>query len=223
MLAHSLRRLALLALVIAPLACGDLTGLGDVFGGRLASVTVHADQGTVFEAGDTLRLTATGSVDGLQGLWNYAPILDAVWATSDPTVARLEALPPPPPQDSFPQARTLVRGVRPGSARVSASSGGITGEVTVRVIPVLATIRLSGPSTIAVGDTVRIAAVALEPDGRAVSDVPLTFAATGGVRLNGYDRAGAHVIATAAGPAALSVRFRRVTGELAFAVVSRSP
>jgi hypothetical protein len=221
MLTHALRRLTLLVAVIFPFGCGDLTGLGDIFGGRLASVSVHADQGTVVEAGDTLRLTATGSVDGLQGLWNYAPILDAIWATSDPTVARVEALPPPPPQDSFPQARTLIRGVRPGTARVTASSGGITGEVTVRVIPVLATIRLSPPNTITVGDTVRIAAVALEPGGSEVSDVPLTFAATGGVRLNGYDRAGAYIIATAAGPAALSARFRRVTGEVAFTVVSR--
>lgn len=222
MFTRPLRPVLPLAATFLLSGCGDLTGL-DFLSTRLVSITISADQGPIVEVSDTIRLTAYGNVEGIAALFSYAPILDAIWATSDATIARIEPLPPPPPEDSFPSARTLVRGMRPGTARVTASSGGITGEVSVRVIPVLGAIRLSPPNTVMVGDTVRIAAVALEPGGSEVSDVPLTFAATGGVRLNGYDRTGAYVIATAAGPATLSARFRRVAGELAFVVVPRSP
>ena len=131
---YRLRYLVGLSATLGLTACTDLTGL-DFAGGRLQSITVRASGPAVVEVGDTIRLTATGTVDGLLGLFNYAPILDAIWATSDPSVARLEALPPPPVDDPAPSARTLVRGVAPGTARVSASSSGVMGEVTVRVIP----------------------------------------------------------------------------------------
>src|SRR5688572_23091639 len=97
MLITALRRLPLFVAIVAPCACGDLTGLGDVFGGRLISVEVSAGQGTVVEVGDTIRLTASGRVDGIAGIFGYSRILDAIWTTSDATIARIELLPPPPP------------------------------------------------------------------------------------------------------------------------------
>lgn len=224
MLTQALRRLTLLALLIAPLACGDLTGVVDFFGGRLVSVTVSAPQGPMVEVGDTIRLTATGQIGGLIGLLNYAPILDAIWATSDATTARIEPLPPPPPEDSFPTARTLIRGVQPGAARITATSGGLTGEATVRVIPTLATIQLSvAQPTIFLGDTVTVAAAAMDGNDIPVPDVPLTFSVSGGASLNGFDRTGARIIATAVGDAAISVRFRRTTGLLTLKVLPRAP
>lgn len=224
MLIQALRRLTLLAVVVVPFACGDITGLGEIFGGRLTRVSVSAAQGPIVEVGDTLRLTAYGSVDGLIGLWSYARILDAVWATSDATVARLEPLPPPPPEDSTSTARTLIRGVRPGTARITATSGGVTGEATVRVIPALATIQLSvAQATIFLGDTVTVAAAAMDGNDILVPDVPLAFSTNGGASLNGFDRKGARIIATAVGDAAVSARFRRVTGLLALKVLPRVP
>ncbi len=221
MLTHALRRLTLLVAVVVPFACADLTGLNDIFGGRLVGINVdHA----LVEVGDTVRVTASGTIDGLIGLLSYAPILDAVWATSDATIARIELLPPPPPTDSFPRARALIRGVRPGTARVTATSGGITGEATARVIPVLASIQLSVlPNAISVGDTVTVLAAALDSGGILVGDVPLTFTTDGGGRLHAYDRARARVIATAVGPATVAVRFRRASGQLGLIVVPRAP
>lgn len=223
MLTQALR----LSSLAAPLllgACRDLTGVLDFFDSRLISVTVSAPQGPIVEVGDTVRLTASGQIGGLIGLLHYAPILDAVWATSDAAIARIEPLPPPPPEDSFPTARTLVRGVRPGAVRITATSGGVMGEATVRVIPPLATIQLSvAQPTIFLGDTVTVAAAALDFNGIHVTDVPLAFSSSGGVSLNGFDRTRARVIATAVGDASVSVRFRRVTGLLALTVHPRAP
>lgn len=218
---RTLSRLIPLAVALVLTACVDVTGL-DIAGGHLISISVH--EGTVVEIGDTVRLTATGSVDGLLGIFSYDPLLDAVWAVSDPTIARVEPLPPPPPEDSFPQARTLIRGRRLGSVQVTASARGVTGDATVRVIPVVATIQVRATrDTLAVGDTIVVTAAALDASGAPILGVPLTFEVGGGAQLNGYDNTSARVVAVAAGPATVTVRFRRATGEAALVVVPRAP
>ena len=87
-----LRRIIPPAVALALTACADLTGL-DFVGGHLTSISV--DHGAIVEVGDTVRLSATGSVDGLIGLFSYDRLLDASWAISDPTIAQLQLLPPP--------------------------------------------------------------------------------------------------------------------------------
>jgi hypothetical protein len=136
-----------LAVPLALGACVDFTAL-DVAGGRLVSIGVN--QSTVVEVGDTIRLTATEHVDGIVGMLTYDPILDARWSVSDQTIARLEPLPPPPKDDSFPMARTLVQ---PGTVHVMATARGTSGEAIVRVFPAVSTIQmLSAHDTVAVGD-----------------------------------------------------------------------
>jgi hypothetical protein len=216
-----LRRIVPAAVALALTACADLTGL-DFVGGHLTSISV--DNGAIVEVGDTVRLSARGSVDGLLGLFSYDRLLDASWAISDPTIAQLQLLPPPPPEDSSTPARTLLRGRRPGTVTVTATARGLSGEAAVRVIPVVATIQMrAARDTLAVGDTVVVTAAALDAGGAPILGVPLAFDVGGAAQLDGYNDTTARVVAIAAGPATVSVHFRRATGEAAFVVVSRSP
>lgn len=224
MLKITLHYLAGLAAALCLSACSAPTGLDFLGGGRLQSITLSASGGPVVEVGDTIRLTAIGTVDGLVGLFHYAPILDAVWATTDPSVARLEALPAPPPDDPAPSARTLVRGIAPGTARVSASSGGVTGEVPVRVLPRIAAIQLlATKDTGFVGDTMAIMVSITEETGADIADVPLTFNTTGGARVGAWNRPALRVIATALGPATVSAHFRGTSGQITLTIVPRAP
>lgn len=216
-----LRRFILLVAALVPIACADLTGL-DFVGGRLLSISVY--KSGIVEVGDTVRLTATGAVDGLIGIFAYDRLLDARWAVSDPTIAQLQLLPPPPPEDSTTTAQTLVRGLKPGNAHVTATARGITGDATVRIIPVVGTIRLRAPrDTLTVGDTIVVTAAALDAGGEQIGGVPLTFEVSDGLQLRGYDNVSARVVAIAPGAATISARFRRATGGAALVVVPRAP
>jgi hypothetical protein len=216
-----LRRIIPPAVALALTACADLTGL-DFVGGHLTSISV--DNGAIVEVGDTVRLSARGSVDGLLGLFSYDRLLDASWAISDPTIAQLQLLPPPPPEDSSTTTRTLVRGRRPGTVTVTASARGLRGEAPVRVIPVVATVQVrAARDTLAVGDTIVVTAAVLDAGGAPILGVPLTFDVEGGAQLDGYDDKSARVVAIASGPVTISVHFRRAMGEAAFVVVPGSP
>lgn len=67
-------------------------------------------------------------------------------------------------------ASGLVTGVSPGSARIQATSGGVTGDVTVTVTPVPVANVLITPSAPSVesGDTLRLAAAARDAQGNAL-------------------------------------------------------
>jgi hypothetical protein len=221
MLIRSLRRFVPLAAALVPAACADLTGL-DFVGGHLTGIAV--DQGAIVEVGDTVRLTAMGAVDGLIGIFSYDRLLDARWAVSDPAIAQLQLLPPPPPEDSSTFAQVLIRGVKPGTAHVTATARGFTGAATVRVIPLVGAIQVRAVrDTLTVGDTIVVTAAALDVGGVAIGGVPLTFEVGDGLQLRGYDNVSAHVVAIAAGPATISARFRRATGATALVVVPRAP
>src|SRR5688500_19003092 len=84
-------------------------------------------RGSAVQVGDTTRLSVLGRVDGLFGLFSYDRVLDATWRSSDPGIARVEKLPPPSRTDSTTPAQVLVRGVAPGTARVTAAARGIVG------------------------------------------------------------------------------------------------
>jgi hypothetical protein len=220
---HVLRRIIPLAVALVLTACADLTGL-DFVGGHLTSISV--EHGAIVEVGDTVRLSATGSVDGIIGLLSYDRLLDASWAISDPTIAQLQLLPPPPPppEDSSTPTRTLVRGRRPGTVIVTATARGLSGEAPVRVIPVVATIQVRAVrDTLTVGDTIVVTTSVLDAGGAPILGVPLTFDVGGGAQLIGHDDATARVVAIAIGPATVSVRFRRATGVATLVVLSPLP
>jgi hypothetical protein len=213
-----LRRIIPVSVVLGLPACTDLTGL-DIAGGHLVSISVS--DGTLVEVGDTVRVTAIGAVDGLLGLFGYDYVRDARWTVSDPSIARVEAAPPPPPEDSTWNGRALIRGLRPGSVRVMATARGVTGEATVRIIPVVASIPVQSiRDTLAVGDTIVVTAAALDAGGVWIEGVPLTFAVTGGLQLASRNDWSARLVGTAAGPATVSVRFRRAIGVATFVVIT---
>jgi uncharacterized protein YjdB len=94
----------------------------------------------------------------------------------------------------------------------------------LRVIPVVATIQVrSAHDTLAVGDTIVVTAAVLDAGGAPILGVPIIFDVESAAQLNGYDDTSARVVAIAAGPATVSVRFRHATGEAALVVVPRSP
>ena len=196
----------------------DLSGLSEVFSSNLTAIGVTS--GGVVEVGDTIRLEASGSVSGLIGIFSYAPVLDAEWSISNPLVARLITLPPPPPEDSFPRARILVQGVQPGRVSVTAQSHGIRGSADVRVIQIDRIEIRTGRDSVFVGDTIPIAMTVIGSDGNAIPDLHLTLEASGGIQLNIYS-APQSFTAITAGPATVTARFRRSAGTLNLTVLSR--
>lgn len=218
--AHFLNAL-MIATTLAITACKvlDLSGLEEVFSSNLTAIGVTS--GGVVEVGDTVRLEASGSVSGLIGIFSYAPILDAEWSVSNPLVARLITLPPPPPEDSFARARVLVQGVQPGNVTVSAQSHGIRGSSDVRVIPQIDRIEVRASSqTLFVGDTIPIAMTAIGSDGSTISDLHFTLEVSGGVKLS-ISQGVQAVTAVETGPATVTARFRRSAGTLNLTVLSR--
>lgn len=123
-------RLRLLPLVIVLGVCGcDLTELTDVFSTHLTAITISGD--TLVAVGDTVRLRAAGSLDGLVGLLSYDPLRDARWSSSDRTIAVVQAAPPSPDDTLY--SMIIVRGVRPGPVVIRAKARGRTGEHVVFV------------------------------------------------------------------------------------------
>lgn len=100
------------------------------FGGRLASISVGGD--TTVAVGDTIRLHATGALDGILGMFSYDPLHDAQWATSHAPVATVEGR-GVSTEDALQAARAVVRGMQPGFVTVTASARGISGTWRVRV------------------------------------------------------------------------------------------
>jgi len=203
-------------------ACVDVTGVQDMLGGgRLLSIGVA---GGVVEVGDTVRLTATGKPSGIIGMFTYDRLLDARWSVSDPSIAQIQPLPPPLPDDSVSPTRTLVRGLRLGSTSVIAAARGVKGQAMVRVIPVLRTVQVRATrDTVAVGDTISVTAVAIDFTGAPVDGLRITFAVVGGVQLYSWSDSTARVVAAAVGSAAVSAGFRRASGEARLIVVPRAP
>jgi hypothetical protein len=225
------RRLAVLIIAITVTACDALTGLSDLgndlddmFGTPLLGIGIGFDQGQVVEVGDTIRVTATGDLGGVLGIFMYDRLLDARWSVSDATIAQIQPLPPPPRDDSTSPTRTLIRGLRPGSTQVMATARGISGAGPVRVIPVLNTIRLTPTrDTLVVGDTISMTAAAFDATGAPVNGLRFTFAVGGGLQLYSWSDTTARVVAVAAGPATVIAHFRRTTGEAALVVNPRVP
>lgn len=111
-----------------------------------ASVTLHA-------LSDTIRLAAT-ILDGSGAAMAGAPI---AYTSTDASVARVDA-------------SGLVTAAGNGSAVVTAASGAATGVATVTVEQMVGVVRVAPDSAtlVAIGDTLRLKAEALDSMGRAV-------------------------------------------------------
>jgi hypothetical protein len=211
----------MIAATLAATGCKalDFSGLSEIYSSNLTAIRVTS--GGVVEVGDTIRLEASGSVGGLIGIFSYAPVLDAEWSVSDPLVAKLMTLPPPPPEDSFPRARILVQGVQPGKVTVSAQSHGIRGSADVRVVPQIDRIEIrTFRDSLYVGDTIPVAMTVIGSDGNAIAGLHLTLEVSGGVQLSLFSSGVQGVTGIAPGPAMVTARFKRSAGTLKLTVLS---
>ncbi|HKG93073.1 MAG TPA: hypothetical protein VKA84_14310 [Gemmatimonadaceae bacterium] len=203
---------ALAALTLGACEQWDFTGLSPG-GGHLTSVAVGPMHGVV-EVGDTLRMGAAGSVDGLLGLLFYDRLLDAAWSSRDSGTVRLVPVPPPPPTDSESVAQVLVRGVSPGLATVTATARGISGSATVRVIPPVARIEVRVTrDTVAVGDTLIVGAIGWDAEGGHIAGLPLQIELAGSIRALGFIGENTPVVAVAPGEGTITASFRGRVGE----------
>ena len=110
-------------------AC-NLTGL-DYAGGELEKVSLEGP--SVVQVGDTIRLTAGGSVSGLVGLFAFDRLLDARFTVSDPTVATIQTF-IPPEGDTTSFTTVLVRGRKVGRVDVTVSARSKSGTHPVDVV-----------------------------------------------------------------------------------------
>ena len=133
---------------------------------RVAEVRVSPDSVTLFAIGDTVRLVAEAvdaNGEAVVGTQSFEWSSDETVATVDPT--------------------GLVTAVANGSAMVTATSGEASGSATVTVEQRVAEVRVSPESVtlFAIGDTVRLAAEALDVKGLTVANADFDWSSDGGV------------------------------------------
>ena len=112
--APKLARISVLSLATALVGGCNMTGLD--FGGELQSISLSGP--SVVQVGDTIRLTAAGSVSGLIGMLFLDRLLDARFTTSDATVATIQAF-IPPATDTTSFSSVLVTGRKVGRAGIT--------------------------------------------------------------------------------------------------------
>jgi hypothetical protein len=124
-------RLGLLSLITILCAACDFN-LGPASDeGRLTKIGLYGE--SQVQVGDTIRLSAEGSVSGIVGLLFYDRILDGRFSASDTTIATILPF-IPPPSDSTSVASVLVEGRKVGTVQIKVSARGITGTHRVDVI-----------------------------------------------------------------------------------------
>ena len=133
-------------------------------GTDLSVARIEVGRGLV-QAGDTVRLTATGYSAGGS---SFATSTVTAWASSDTAVVRLERASRDPawPWDN----QVLARGVRPGVARVTAVMGGEAGAALVHVLPPLAVAATPAALVVAVGDSARVEVAVGAAEGASPAD-----------------------------------------------------
>ena len=119
---------------------------------RVAEVRVSPDSVTLFAIGDTVRLAA----EALDSNGYEVANAEFAWSSADSVVAV--------------DSSGLVTAVANGTTVVTATSGEASGSATVTVEQRVAEVRVSPDSVtlFAIGDTVRLAAEALDANGQAV-------------------------------------------------------
>ena len=84
------------------------------------------------QVGDTIRLTASGSVTGLIGILVLDPIRDGSFSVSDSTIASIVPF-NPPPGDTTSFASVRVKGLKVGNVQVTVRARGKSDTHSVAV------------------------------------------------------------------------------------------
>lgn len=98
--------------------------------GRLESIAISG--ASVVQVGDTIRLSATGKVGGITGIFYRDRVPDARWTVSDPTIASVTSI-EIAPGDTTSHGAVLVRGLRAGDVQVTATARRVAGSAAVHV------------------------------------------------------------------------------------------
>ena len=107
----------------------DLAPLTDE--GRLTAISLYGP--SQVQVGDTVRLSAMGSVSGIIGLLAYDRILDGRFTASDTTIATILPF-TPPPNDTTSFTSVRVEGRKVGTVQITVSARGISETHLVDVI-----------------------------------------------------------------------------------------
>ena len=128
---HHTAKIGLVGLVtILCAACNfDLAPVSDE--GRLTKISLYGP--SQVQVGDTIRLSAEGSVSGLVGILFYDRILDGRFSASDTTIATILPF-IPPPGDSTSVASVRVQGRKVGTVQIKVSARGLTETHRVDVV-----------------------------------------------------------------------------------------
>jgi hypothetical protein len=86
------------------------------------------------QVGDTIRLTASGSVTGLIGILVLDPIRDGIFSVSDSTIAAIVPF-NPPPGDTTSFASVRVKGLKAGGVQVTVRARGKSDTHSIVVTP----------------------------------------------------------------------------------------
>jgi hypothetical protein len=123
-----IRRLPAPVALLLVAATATACNLGEIFPpSRLAYIEVEGD--TVVTVGDTIRLTARGTLDLIVSTPD--PLWDASWSSTDRRIASV-ILMPRVHSDSL-ASPVLVKGVQPGRVAIAVSARGVSATHVVSV------------------------------------------------------------------------------------------
>jgi hypothetical protein len=106
--------------------------LSEIFGSELQKISLSGPD--IVSVGDTVRLTASGTVTGVVGLLFVDPIRDDRFGVSDPTVVMITPF-NPPSGDTTSFASVNVKGLKVGTAQVTVTARGKSATHSVQVVP----------------------------------------------------------------------------------------
>lgn len=142
------------------LACGGGGGDGPPAPAKVATVTVTSLAPQI-EVGATIQM----SFSAVDSKGNTLSGRTATWTSSSPTVASVDG------------SGGIVTGVAAGTASITATVEGVAGSASITVIPTPVSAVSISPRTPAIkqGETIQLAAVALDAAGRTLSGRPITW------------------------------------------------
>ena len=172
---------------------------------RPAEVSLSPGADTLMALGDTVRLTA----EAFDANGHSVAGTDFTWASEDEAVVTVDA-------------GGLVTAVGNGEAGVTASVGSVAGEsvVTVEQRPAEVSLSPGADTLMALGDTVRLSAEALDANGYVVPDTEFTWQ-SGDTSIVAVDSA-ALVTAVANGSAEVTASAGEVVGRAMMTVAQRA-
>ena len=143
---------------------------------------------TLFSLGDTIRLVATGvDANGHPG-----PAMAVSWVSQNDAVVTVDS-------------RGLVTAVRTGSTDVFATAAALLDSAGVTVAQLATEVRVTPQvDTLAVGDTLRLTAVALDANGHEVEDTDYIWSTSNPTAVTVDDQG----LVTAVGPQTATIRAR---------------